>query len=155
MSHIKYSILPVMVLIFATPHMAFAQSSDSLSGLYACEDVVGDTAQLACFRAETAKIRVSGAVTAAKKPAFNKNFEKKSEAPRSQTLAITKAETLKVSGYTRFTLENGEVWQQTESSRMRLGRGSPDVLVINKGKIGGYLAKVNDKRPSFRVKRVK
>ena len=183
----KYIFLPMMVLMLGAPQMAFAQSGTSLSGLYACEQLVGDTAQLACFRAETAKIRTSQGLSEplavekqrlatereglalerqrlaaerenlakAKKPAFNKAFDTKPEAPKSQTLAITNAQTLKGSGYTRFTLANGEVWQQTEAARVRLGRASPDTLVIKKGRIAGYLAKVNDKRPTFRVKRVK
>lgn len=177
------------VFTLGGPQMAFAQSSSPLSGLYACEQVEGDAAQLACFRAETAKIRASESlggggslqeerlaieqekqqlaterarITAekeslnqAKKPAFNKNFDTGPKAPKSQTVAITKTETLRASGYIRFTLANGEVWQQTESERVRLGRASPDVLVITKGRIGGYFGKVNDRRPSFKVKRVK
>ncbi|MDA8708171.1 hypothetical protein N9M10_02245 [Hellea sp.] len=183
----KHFILPVTILMLAAPQMAFAQSSTSLSGLYACELLAGDAAQLACFRAETAKIRASdafgGSVTAetqrlaaererlaverqrlaaekeslakAKKPAFNEDFEKKPDAPKSQTLAITQTKTFGANGYTRFTLKNGEVWQQTESARIRLGRASPDMLVVKKGTFGGYIGKVNDKRPTFRVKRVK
>ena len=183
----KYSILPMMVFIFAGPQIAFAQSSLPLSDLYACEQVSGDAAQLACFRAETVKLRASGtfgdSVSAekerlaneresiaierqrlaaeresfadAKKPAFSKSLEKKPEAPKSQAVAITKTEVLKASGYVRFTLANGEVWQQTEPERVRLGRASPDVLVVKKGRIGGYFGKVNDRRPSFSVKRVK
>ena len=183
----KYSILPGVLLMFAAPQMATAQSSVPLSDLYACEQLVGDAAQLACFRAETAKIRASGAfgdslsaekdrlaaerdqlkierdriaaekerLAEAKKPAFIENFGKKPEAPKSQTVAITKTEMIKATGYTRFTLANGEVWQQTEPGRVRLGRASPDVLVVKKGRIGGFLGKVNDRRPTFSVKRIK
>lgn len=167
--------------MFTAPQIAFAQSADALSGLYACEQLKGDAAQLACYRAETAKIRSTmdaekerfsaeraalvtererlalekEKLAEAKKPAFNEDFDKKPDAPKSQTLAITKTETLGGSGYIRFTLSNGEVWQQTEPERVRLGRASPDVLVVKKGRVGGYFGKVNDRRPSFRVKRVK
>lgn len=150
----------------AAPQTSFAQtsSSTSLSGLYACEQIAGDAAQLACYRAETAKIRVSlgesmstekQSSSPANTPAFNDDFDDKPKAPKSQTMAITAAESFGVSGYIRFTLSNGEVWQQTEAARVRLGRASPDVLVIKKGRIGGYYGKVNDRRPTFRVKRVK
>ncbi|MEP3889371.1 MAG: hypothetical protein ABJN69_02820 [Hellea sp.] len=190
---IKYSILPAMLLSMAAPQISFAQSSSPLSGLYACEAVSGDAAQLACFRAATAKLRASetlgGSVAAererlanekeslalerqrlaaeresladakkpefSKTPAFSKSLENKPEAPKSQTVAITKTQILKGSGYVRFTLANGEVWQQTEPENVRLGRASPDVLVVKKRRIGGYLGKVNDRRPSFSVKRVK
>lgn len=57
--------------------------------------------------------------------------------------------------YVRFTLANGEVWQQNESAYVRLGKtDQPDMLVL-KPKSFGYRARINDKNPTFRVKRIK
>lgn len=46
-----------LTLSLAVPVAASAQSSSALSGLFACEAIASDSAQLACFRAETAKLR--------------------------------------------------------------------------------------------------
>ena len=187
LSQTKYVLLPVMGSMLAAPQMASAQVPTSFSGLFACEQAVGDAAKLACYRAETDTLRGASAydssvaaekerlaaeserlaiereriaaekesLAAARKPLFNDEFRKKPKAPKSQSVAIIKAVKLKVSGHTLFTLANGEVWQQTESKHVLLGRKSPDILVIKKGRVGGYLAKVNDRRPTFRVKQVR
>ena len=184
----KHFILPVTVLMLAAPQMAFAQSSGSLSGLYACEQLAGDAAQLACFRAETAKIRASdsfgGSVTAetqrlaaererlaverqrieaekeslakAKKPAFNEDFEKKRDAPKSQTLAITQAQDLRSKWL--YALYAGK-WRGLATNGIRAATSGPSLAGYAGGQKGqgsaGYIGKVNDKRPTFRVKRVK
>ena len=62
--------------------------------------------------------------------ALKRDVETKANPPKERTVAITGATPYGANGYTRFTLENGEVWDQIERARVRLGRGSPDVLVI-------------------------
>lgn len=56
--------------------------------------------------------------------------------------------------FVRFTLENGEVWKQTERDRVRLGHEEPDILTIKRGAVGGAFARVNDKGTWIRVKQV-
>ena len=80
---------------------------------------------------------------------------RKDETPKKRTLTIQSAQPYGRNGYIRFNLENGEVWQQTERGRLRLGKANPDKLTIKKGALGSFLARVNDKAPSIRVKRVK
>ena len=171
----KYSIFAAAALsLAAAPIIAFAQSSSNsstpLSGLYACEGVADDAAQLACFRAETAKLRAeetTGEVIAVDKESFaeikkeevkkaevkkeKQKKEKKAKTPKIRTLAIKSARPVGLKGFYRFTLENGEVWEQTKSARVRLGGAEPDVLIIRKGSLGSHFAKVNDTGNGFRV----
>lgn len=179
-SHIKSSLVFTAILLSAAPQLASAQSASPLSGLYACEALAAKDAQLACFRAETAKLRA--AETPADKPAVKNNEIsapetapktekvvekprvdesekfiplKKDTTPKTRILTIRSTATYGANGYVRFTLENGEVWQQIESARIRLGKANPDKLTIKKASLGSFRGRVNDRRPSFRVKRIK
>ena len=185
----KSSLAFAMMLLTAAPQVASAQSSNALSGLYACETLANTDAQLACFRTETAKLRAAETpsrvtlgerrdVKNDKPPASETGVEnprvaqsdvdkpdvdesekfipmKKDTTPKSRTLTIRSTATYGANGYVRFTLENGEVWQQIESARIRLGKGSPDMLTIKKASLGSFRGRVNDRRPSFRLKRIK
>jgi len=182
MRRLKLNLALPALIIFMAPSIATAQSSEPLSGLFACEVLVDTDAALACFRAETAKLRETRVTTpsidagtqtgttpqrpveraAIKAPESNDDNAKKfiplrrDETPKKRTLTIQSAQTYGGNGYIRFTLENGEVWQQTDRGNLRLGRGSsPDKLTIKKGALGSFRARVNDKAPSIRVKRVK
>ena len=53
-------------MLAAAPQLASAQTSASLSGLFACEALTDSDAELACFRAETAKLRGTRASTVPK-----------------------------------------------------------------------------------------
>ena len=187
LSNTKIFLASAVVLMIGLPHLAQAQTVPSLSGLYACETLTTPDAQLACFRAETAKLRAgAGAGVAAPLPAPVMAPRKSLAAPQAPTSAVapaiapaalkapefaplpeTSAKAPKTrsmtivstandaKGYVRFTLENGEVWQQIEKARVRLGRAEgPDALTIKKKSFGSFLATVNGKRPSFKVRRV-
>ena len=167
----QLTILSALCLDLALPQIASAQST-LLSGLYACEGLSGEAAQLSCFKAETAKLRAgegSGAVLTAPRdpaaapqaavqnsaePEFAPLAKDKPKGAKSQTVAIRSTST-NGNGYVRFTLENGEVWQQIEKARVRLGKGDSDALTIKRKSLGSFMGTVNDKRPSFRVRRVK
>ena len=168
-SKTKY-IVPIILLI-ATPQVAAAQSSAPLTGLYACEAISKKKAQLSCFLKETAKLRAaetSGDIVAVDKERFTeikkaevKELEveeyekKKAETNKNQRLAIRGARRFGGSRFFRFTLENGEVWQQTEAGHVRLGKGNPDILTIQRTSFGGHIGKVNDKAPAIRIKKVR
>jgi len=164
----KSAIGLIGLLLLAIPTPATAQSS--LSGLYACEAITNKDQQLTCFLRETAKLRAVNAPAAPKtvtpppppviqkaappQPEFAPLPSDKPKAAKSQTVAIQSI-TRTAKGYVRFTLANGEVWQQTEKAYVRLGRSDPDMLTIKRKSMGSFLATVNDKRPSFRIKRIK
>lgn len=158
-----------LMLTLAAPVAASAQSSSALSALYACESVVNTEAQLACFLTETAKLRAvetssgpAAVVVPQKQPVAetqpvakaDSKKSKKAKTPKKRTVAIRSAVKHGGRGYYRFTLENGEVWQQTQPERVRLGDAKPDQLTIKKGAFGSYLATVNGKGRSIRVRQV-
>ena len=168
----RHTILPAILLTFAVPQFAHAQATSSLSGLYACEALTTPDAQLSCFRAETAKLRageglapvlsppvaapaprVSAPTPRAPEFAPLATSKDKAKAPKERTMAIRSVSTLS-NGYARFTLENGEVWQQIEKARLRMGKGSPDSLTLKRKSFGSFIGTMNGKRPSFRVRRV-
>ena len=74
---------------------------------------------------------------------------------KSRTLPILSAAPFGAKGYMRFTLENGEVWQQTEPGRFSLGRADPDLLTIKRAAFGSFRGRANDKGSGVRMRRVK
>ena len=171
----KLCLTLVVTAALTAPSLAAAQSTQPLSGLFACEALTNKDDQLACFLTETAKLRAvdtpaapmaapeeapviprvpSTATVTPTAPEFAPLPEKTAKAPKSRTMAIRSAAP-GAKGYLRFTLENGEVWQQIEPARVRLGRADPDMLTIKRKSFGSFLGNVNGKRPSFRVRRIK
>lgn len=166
LSKAKPAILAAAILMLAAPSIAAAQSSAPLSGLYACEAISDSSAQLACFRAETAKLRAaetSGDVIAVEKETFSEIKKAEVEAEvekveqektaKKRTLVIASTSTYGGKGYTLFTLENGEVWKQIQPGRVRLNEGEVNSLTIKRASFGSFLARVNDKGKSVRVRR--
>jgi hypothetical protein len=151
-------------------------SAKTLEGLYACEAISAPTEQLACFKRETALLRAgetSGdfvtidkkAVKEIEKESFGFNIpklrlfaakpgDKTSEPLKELTLPIKRTSKTS-SGKIRFFLENGQVWEQTEKKYAgRLGKGKPDMLTIKNAALGSFRARVNEKGPLIRVRRV-
>ena len=187
-------IISVMIFVTAAPSLALAQSSNTLSGLFACENITDKNTQLNCFLDETAKLR--GVETSVEKNALDNvaplSIQKdvmpkqptvlreaeapvvkeapvekavvedepfipvqKDTTPKKRTLTIASTTTFGRNDYVRFTMANGEVWQQSSYGKVRLGRGNPDKLTIKKAYFNSFLARVNDKGTGIRVKRVK
>jgi hypothetical protein len=153
-----------------------AHSAKTLSGLYACEAISAPMEQLACFKRETALLRTgetSGEFVTIDKAAakeiekdsfgFNipklklfggKSEGKKSESLKELSLAI-KRTSKTARGYIRFYLENGQVWEQTQAGYVgRLGKKDPDMLLIKNAAFGSFRARVNEKGPLVRVRRI-
>lgn len=59
------------------------------------------------------------------------------------------------SGDTRFTLENGQVWEQAESGSMRGVRVDSPAIAIRPAFMGSWLLKVEGFNKTLRVRRVK
>lgn len=163
----KHAIFPAALFLIAAPQIAAAQSGP-LSGLYACEVMSDSKAQLSCFLRETMKLRAAEESAAdiitpqqtlitplpsVAEPKFAPLAKEKAKSAKSQTVAI-RSTSKTAKGYTRFTLENGEVWEQIESARVRLGKSDTDALTIKRKSFGSFIGTVNGKRPSFRVRRV-
>jgi len=86
-------LLPVVIFTAAVPTAALAQSSNALSGLYACETVTDKNAQLDCFLRETAKLRGAEApanAAPAKVSGINKTIAETPLALPAQPKAVEK-----------------------------------------------------------------
>lgn len=84
------------------------------------------------------------------------------EAPKSDVLneVELEIERTKTFGYdkTRFYFTNGQVWEQTDSYKVRVRKpkdGKPNTAVIDKAALGSYLLKVNGRGRAVRVKRLR
>lgn len=71
--------------------------------------------------------------------------------PDELVLKVMAARTDK-GGYTTFTLENGQVWRQVESSSLRVSNGAR--VKIKSGTLGAFYLSLDGGNKSFRVKRV-
>ena len=58
-------------------------------------------------------------------------------------------------GHTKFVLENGQVWQQTDSERLVTKKMASPMVYIRRGALGSYLLKVEGYNSSVKVRRVK
>jgi len=160
---------------------AFAQEAP-LDKIYACTSVAEGAARLACFDAATAALKAADAaggvavvdrakIVQAEKEAFGlaaPTLSSIAESASTSTAAAAKIEkpkpldkvTLKVKsvekgadGRYRFTMEDGQVWRQTDDlSLPGVGKG-PWVAEIRKAMIGTFLLKL-DSRTAVRAKRV-
>ena len=74
--------------------------------------------------------------------------------PQQYSATVTKCEENKQSGQYYFFLENGQVWQQSQSGRLVYRAENPRV-VIKRGMLGGYYLSVDGVNRRVRVKRLK
>ena len=86
--------------------------------------------------------------------ALEKRVKDKANPPKEQTVAIASTSTYGSKRLIRFTLENGEVWQQTEEDYVRLGREDPDMMMLKRTSFGAMTGRVNGKAPTLRLKQV-
>ena len=56
---------------------------------------------------------------------------------------------------TRFYLENGQIWEQTNSGNVYVSKKKTNTAHIRKASITGYKLKINNKGTLIRVKRIK
>lgn len=157
---------------------AFAQEAP-LAKVYACAGISGAQERLACFDAAVAGLKqaeTKGAVAvvspetqaAAAKQAFGfadggaaaqaaKAAAKGAPAPAPEPDVVAVKITEAVKGRDnrhRFTLDNGQVWEQVETDKVQGLKPLPASAEIRKASLGSFMMKINDGR-AIRVRRVK
>lgn len=174
--------ISIAVIALGAPP-AFAQEAP-LDNVYACAAKTDNAERLACYDAAVAGLKqaqTSGGVAvvarsqieAAEKEAFGFSQPSLSELARSAnkmpapgaaaapppqeldrvTLTV-KALERRPDGTYRFTMENGQVWEQIDGNELGKTLRAPVTAEIKKGAIGSYMLKVGD-RASVRVRRIK
>jgi len=166
-------ILPVAALLAA----GIAQAQEApLSKVYACAAIAAADERLACYDAAVSGLKsaeASGGVTVisreqvaeAEKQAFGLGPATLADVAKATAPAAPKVEALdtikvtvtsatkKSANLLRFTLDNGQVWEEIDTSLGRVS-GLPAAGEIRKGALGSFMLKIGDK-PLTRVKRVK
>lgn len=86
----------------------------------------------------------------------------KSKRPESSKVTEVTLEIRKTTefGYqkTRFFMSNGQVWEQSDSSKVRIPKvrnGKNNSATISKASLGSFFLRVNGKGPAVRVRRVR
>jgi hypothetical protein len=166
------------VLITALSGAGEARAQQSMTDkLYACIGMTDAQARLACYDAAVGELKqaqsqgdvavVSRAdVQQARKDSFGFSAPPQASVTAAITapaaaepeidnvkVTITGA-TKRADGKYRFTLDNGQVWDQTDTVKLRLLPDAPFAGEIRKAALGSFFLKPADKT-AVRVKRVK
>jgi len=137
-----------MRVLAVLPFMMLSGAALAQEGLTAkvqtCAAITDNAARLACFDAAAASIKPAAVATF--------GLAKPSEAPKTIAMAVSKIET-GPDGKLRFTLEDGQVWRQTDGVRLPgLGKG-PWTAEVRSAAMGSFMLKLDNRTP-VRVKRV-
>lgn len=173
---IRFLIAPAALVMIAFP--AFSQTSASTGDVYACATLEADAERLACYdtavgrlkaaedagevatvtRAEVEQVQKESfgfSIPSLPKLALPKLGSDKSDSAELAQIefAVTK---IKPNAYKKLTvtLENGQVWQQTDSDSVYYSKKKPPkTAVVKSSRFGGFKMKL-DGGTAFRVKRV-
>ena len=133
--------------IFVT--QALPSSAETLNEqLKQCSQLSDDQKRLGCYDKLAGNLQQH-----AEKQFGQEQQQAVEEAPDSITATITEA-TKGAHGKYTFTLDNGQVWRQAESSRSAIWRGGEQV-VVERGALGSFLMRKTTGGRSLRVKRLK
>lgn len=173
---------PIIILaslaFAAHPGLADEAGETGTQQVYACLDLVDDSARLACFDASVSALKsaeTSGEITTVsraeveevQKDAFGFSMP---SLPRlvmpkfgggtddgaldEITVNITSVEKSRIQDRLIVTLENGQVWRQTDSKSVYFSRKrGADVATIKRGTMGSFKMKL-DGGTAFRVERI-
>lgn len=171
------AILAAPALLLLTPFAMADDDNVSTSAIYACAEQADDLARLACYdtavgrlkaaedagevttisRAEVEEVRRDSfgfSIPSLPKLAMPKFGGDKKDAELSTITAnVAKFKDSRTGAL--ITLDNGQVWKQTEARRTGVTRGKPaKTAEIKVAALGSFKMKING-GPAFRVKRLK
>ncbi|WP_299592130.1 hypothetical protein [uncultured Microbulbifer sp.] len=116
--------------------------------LQQCSQFSDDKKRLACFD------KLAGSLQQHAEKQFGQEQKQViEEAPDSITATVTSATKGAFGKYT-FTLDNGQVWRQVESSSRNIWRGG-EQITVERGALGSFIMRKATGGRSLRVKRVK
>lgn len=131
-------------LLLALPATAAESLRDQLQQ---CSQFSDDSRRLACYDQVTGNLRQH-----AEQQFGQEQKQVIEEAPESITATIARAEEGAFGKYT-FTLDNGQVWQQVDSSSRAIWRGGEQVAV-ERGVFGSFFMRKVTGGRSLRVRRL-
>lgn len=148
--------------------------AQSASELQRCRDLKDAAARLACYDAipltpptAAAPAAAAPAVSASRTPvaatsaqaapAADFGLERRVQQQREEVKAIESRITGKVDGWepnTRFTLDNGQVWQVSDDSRA-FGNATNPKVKVSRGTFGTFFLEIEGINAAPRVKRIR
>ncbi len=174
----------IVTALFMAVSNAQAQTPDVLTRLYKCKSIAEDAARLTCYDAQVGHVETAqqtGDLVAIDREAaeeiqrdsfgfnipslpkinlFNRaNKDKSARRAKVEFADISlplKSTRVMGNGKTRFYLENGQVWDQTQNASQRipkLKKEGGNVLLIKKASMGSFMGRVNGKGAGIRMKR--
>lgn len=141
-------------------------------GMLQCRTISEDAARLACFDRQVAAFadaQQTGEVIVAERRVVEQARESAfglavgdstllrgpdGEPLKSLSSKITDLRTLPGSGRVVISLENGSRWEQTDPPSFIFSPRSGQMLVIDRGALGGYRAKIEGRTGFTRVRRI-
>jgi len=171
---------PLTGLIFSLSSAQDSSTLDPLSNVKKCVKVQIDSSRLACFDAAVGEL--SGAVDTGEVLIIDKEiieqskkenfglvnqdksdidtvFEKKNVSAKTENSNLIVNPIMKVEKNARkraiFYLENGQVWEQTQSGYVYVNKKKQNIAHIKKAALGGFKLRINDKGTLIRVRRIK
>ena len=167
----------IAIVALATP-LAIAQEVDpiSTSEIYACAEIADDAERLTCYDETVGRFEAAeaaGEVTTISKAEIEEIKEDsfgfslpsiprivmpklggdKADDIEQVTLAVAEVERLRYDNL-RVTLENGQIWEQTDGNRIQFSkRLGVESAAIKRASFGSFMMKL-DNGASFRVKRI-
>lgn len=172
--------LAALLAAATLPLLTLPATAQSASELQRCRDIKDAGARLACYdaiplsapsTAPSATPSAAPRATAPSAPAATAaapgtsaaaapaefGFERRAEQKREEVKAIESRITGKVDGWepnTRFTLDNGQVWQVSDDSRA-FGNATNPKVRISRGTFGTFFLEIEGINAAPRVKRVR
>lgn len=155
-----YKSLTAIVLLTA----ASAQAQDLSSALETCKKIKSQADRLICFDAVASMNKTTAPIQPEKPAPVSKDeivkeikqqeFGLKSQKEDPETLVST-IKKIKKNPYGKLTiyLEEGQVWKQSDSSKLKLKKGYS--VSIRKAALGSFLLSTENSKRTMRVKRVK
>lgn len=145
--HIRFPALFFVVSAVLLAHPTTAAES-LREQLQQCSQFSDDSKRLVCYDQITGNLRQH-----AEQQFGQEQKQVIEEAPDSITATIARAEEGAFGKYI-FTLDNGQVWQQVDSSSRSIWRGGEQVS-LERGTLGSFFMRKVTGGRSLRVKRVK
>lgn len=155
-------ILVTTLLLLATPSFA---STINVQALEACSLIENDFKRLMCYDKVISREAITGSQKDATsklsqsksvkpKDTFGLENRKKEEAVKIDKLRakVTKIKTNQI-GYRTFTLDNGQVWRQTDTDSFSAKKG--DEIIITRGVFNSFKMKKANNNRTVQVKRVR
>ena len=168
---------PALILAFSAP--ALAETPAGTSEVYACAAIESDSERLACYDSAVGRLKAAeeagevatitrAEVEEVKKDSFGFSI------PSLPKLALPKlggdkdadgalkeiqqtVTSAKLNSYKKAVveLESGQVWQQTDSTKITISKKRPpETATVKAASMGSYMMKLDNGR-SFKVKRIK